>query len=439
MRLAPPSHLALALVLAGPAAAQQITAATLDGHSTFPAATFSAPPDDAPRETILSGRFLDPVARADEPFVAPQRTGLPTPFLGQPVQGISGFALERPAAGGVWAVIDNGFGSKRTSPDALLSFVRLVPDFATGATAVAERVWLRDPDRRVPFRIVQEGTEARYLTGGDFDTESIQVVGDEVWIGDEFGPFLLSATLDGRITGVYPTMLDGAALRSPDNPAVAPGTPAGPDTWQVPSSGGLEGLALAPDGMLWAVLEQPLRNADGTGEAALLMLRFDPAARDWTGDTARLALTAGATALGDINFVDNSRALVIERDNNQGDAARACPEGTPPAEARGCFPMPAAVKRITLVDVGQVGADGTVARLRQIDLMNIADPRGLGAGSADGRFLFPFQTIESVVPDGPEHILVANDNNLPFSSGRDPDRADNNEMIRLHVPELLAP
>ncbi len=439
MRSVPPLHVALALALAGSAAAQEVTTATLEGHSVLPAATFSAPPEDAPRETVLSGRFLDPLARVDEPFVAPQRTGLPTPFLGQPVQGISGFARERPAEGGVWAVIDNGFGNKRNSMDALLSFVRLVPDFQTGATRVAERVWLRDPDRRVPFRIVQEGTEARYLTGGDFDTESIQVVGDEVWIGDEFGPFLLSATLDGRITGVYPAALDGAPLRSPDNPAVGSGTPPGPDAWRVPSSGGFEGLALAPDGTLWAHVEQPLRNPDGSSEPSLLILQFDPAARAWTGDTRRLTLTEGATAIGDINFVDGTRALVIERDNNQGDAARACPEETSPAEARGCFPAPAQVKRVTLVDFGQAGPGGEVARVRQIDLLDVADPRGLGAGGAEGRFTFPFQTIESVVPDGPEHILVANDNNLPFSSGRDPDLADNNEMIRLHVPELLAP
>jgi hypothetical protein len=435
----PPPHLALTFALAGSAVAQETTTATLDGHSTLPAATFSAPPEDAPRETILSGRFLDPSARVDEPFVAPQRTGLPTPFLGQPVQGISGFARERPAEGGVWAIIDNGFGNKRNSTDALLSFVRLVPDFEAGVTRVAERVWLRDPDRRVPFRIVQEATEARYLTGGDLDTESIQVVGDEVWIGDEFGPFLVSATLDGRITGVYPTVLDGAPLRSPDNPAVAAGTLPGPDTWRVASSGGFEGMALAPDGTLWAHLEQPLRNADGTTEDSLLVLQFDPASREWTGDTRRLTLTEGATAIGDINFVDDTRALVIERDNDQGDAARACPEGTPPAEARGCFPAPARVKRITLVDFGQAGAEGQVARLRQVDLLDIADPRGLGAGSAEGRFTFPFVTIESVVPDGPEHILVANDNNLPFSSGRDPDRADDNEMVRLHVPGLLQP
>ena len=425
----------LAGPLAAPLAAQEMVPATLDGFSSFPAATFTSPPADAPAENALSGRYLDPLARVDEAGAAPQRTGLNTPFEGQPVQGISGFSVTRPEAGGLWAVIDNGFGSKRNSPDALLSFVRLVPALDGGTTEVAERVWLRDPNGVVPFRIVQEGTEARLLTGGDFDTESIQVVGDQVWIGDEFGPFLISATLDGVVTGVVPAMSGEAMIKSPDNPSVAPGTGPGPTTWRSGSSGGFEGLALAPDGMLWALLEQPLRNEDGTSEAFLRLLQLDPATGAWTGEERHFAYTEGATAIGDINFISDTRALIIERDNNQGLADRACAEGTLPADAKGCFPVPAAVKRVTLVEFGE-GQD--LERLRQIDLMDIADPEGLGAGTADGRFSFPFQTIESVVMDGPEHILLANDNNLPFSSGRDPDLPDNNEMIRLHVPELLA-
>jgi hypothetical protein len=42
---------------------------------------------------------------------------------------------------------------------------------------------LRDPDRKVPFMIVNENTKERYLTGADFDLESIQIVNKEWWIG----------------------------------------------------------------------------------------------------------------------------------------------------------------------------------------------------------------------------------------------------------------
>jgi hypothetical protein len=35
------------------------------------------------------------------------------------------------------------------------------------------------------------------------------------------------------------------------------------------------------------------------------------------------------------------------------------------------------------------------------------------------------------------HIVVGNDNNLPFSSSREPNQADDNELILLEVGELL--
>jgi hypothetical protein len=36
-----------------------------------------------------------------------------------------------------------------------------------------------------------------------------------------------------------------------------------------------------------------------------------------------------------------------------------------------------------------------------------------------------------------DHIIVGNDNNLPFSAGRHLSRADDNELILLRVPEFL--
>lgn len=167
-------------------------------------------------------------------------------------------------------------------------------------------------------------------------------------------------------------------------------------------------------------------------------MTFDPAVGDWTGDSFRFRLGEGATAIGDFNLIDETRALVIERDNGEGDAARGCAEGADPA---GCYPQPARTKRVVLVDTADVDAEGFVRRIGHIDLLDIADPDGRaldGMKPAEGPFSFPFFTIEDVARVDDTHILVANDNNLPFSGGREIGAAANNEFILLSVPELLA-
>ena len=423
-----------------PAAAQDIVPAELAGIAVLPAFSFSAPPADAPDEAWVSGRFTTGTVPVRAPMSV-SANGLMRPFFGQPLQGFSGYASQRAPDGSLYALIDNGFGSKVNSSDALLSFTRMTPDFGAGTIAVSERVWLHDPDQLAPFRIVHEATEARHLTGADFDPEAIQIVGDTVWIGEEFGPFLISATLDGRLTGVYPTMVEGKELRSPDHPALRIPAGAG-DDWRLPRSGGFEGLALSPDRRtLWAMLEKPLLDETGASEGGFVrVLAFDTGAREWTGENFRFALTPGAVAIGDFNFIDGTRALVIERDGGQGHPSAACA----PGETGDCFANPARVKRVTLIDTAGTGEEGFVRRVAQIDLLELRDTEGVARNREttgelrEGTFAFPFVTIESVIRDGEEHILVSNDNNLPFSAGRKPGVADDNEIIRLHVPELLS-
>ncbi|PZQ50382.1 MAG: hypothetical protein DI556_07450 [Rhodovulum sulfidophilum] len=429
--------------IAGAARSEEVLPARLAGYAVVPALTLVLPPEDAPRDALVSGKFTG-AARVDAPYSAPattspaqggRATGLSLPFIGQAFQGLSGLAHNRAPDGSFYLLTDNGFGAKANSGDALLMFHRVAPDWAAAAIDRRETVFLRDPDRVVPFRIANEATEARYLTGADFDPESIQVIGDTVWIGDEFGPYLIRATLDGRVTGVYPTLVEGAEVRSPDNPAVRVPAAAGVD-YRSQRSGGFEGMALNPaTGMLWALLEKPLLGADGEPEGAFLrVLEFDPAAAEWTGRGLRFPLGEGAVAIGDFNFIDETRALIIERDAGEGDAARACADpGQPAAD---CFANPARVKRIVLTDVAKADAEGALPRLAHVDLMAIADPDGKG-GPAGGTFTFPFETIENVARVDDTHILVINDNNLPFSTGRETDRAADNEFLLLSVPELL--
>ncbi len=447
------ASLLAATILAAPAEADQRFPARLAGHALLPAFSLHLPPADAPAEAIMSGRFAGPRnLRNDRPMSVMgttgarhgnRATGISFPFIGQPLQGFSGFSRSRAADGSFYAIIDNGFGNKRNSPDALLLFVRVMPDWPSGAVDVRERIFLRDPDRVIPFRIVNEGTRERYLTGGDFDPESIQVIGDTVWIGDEFGPYLIRATLDGRVTGLFETMLDGQVLRSPDHPGLVQPAASGRD-WRVPRSGGFEGLAATPDGTrLWAMLEKPILTAEGQPEGRFLrVLEFDTAAGRWTGRSVKYALEQGATAIGDFNMIDATRALVIERDDGEGDPSLACPAPNQPRPD--CFPNPARFKRVYVVDLAQTDANGFVRKLGHIDLMDIADPEGLARVETAanpplrGRFTMPFFTIEGVVAVDDAHILVNMDNSLPFSSGRRLDRAADNEFILIRAPELLA-
>lgn len=441
---------ALALVAAcGAASAETVFPAKLAGHALIPAASFVPAPADAPADAKVSGKFTG-AARVDAIGTVPgdtggmhgkRPTGLSVPFDGQPLQGLSGFAMQRAEDGSIYALTDNGFGTKANSPDALLFFHKIQPDFATGEVAVRETVFLSDPDRKVPFRIAYEGSESRYLTGADFDPESIQIVGGDVWIGEEFGPHLIQAGLDGKVKAVYPTMMDGKVLKSVDHPTISGLSKPGVD-WTVPRSGGYEGMALQPgSNLLWAMLEKPLIGEDAKPVGNhLQVLAFDTAKGEWTGQSFKFALAEGATAIGDFNFIDETRALVIERDNGEGDPSLKC-EGEAKPD---CFPAPAMLKRIVLIDTATVDDEGFVRRIGHVDLMDIADPEKknrletVAKRDLTGIMTFPFFTIENVMAVSDTQIIVAMDNNLPFSSGRKLDAAADNELILLDVPEMLA-
>ncbi|MEI4486530.1 esterase-like activity of phytase family protein [Frigidibacter sp. MR17.14] len=437
----------LAAETAAPNPAGQVFPARLAGHAVLPALSLIAPPEDAPRDAMISGKFAAGAGPVRQPMSVEgdvgkahgsRKTGLFLPFIGQPVQGFSGYAMDLAGDGATYTLTDNGFGTKANSPDAMLFFHKIRPDFDAATMGLEQTIFLRDPDRKVPFRIAYEGTDSRYLTGADFDPESIQLVNGEIWIGEEFGPYLIRASLDGRVLDVFPTMMDGREIRSPDNPRLVVPAAAGKD-WQSQRSGGYEGMGLQPGtGLLWAMFEKPLIADGGQPEGDFLRaLAFDPAKGEWTGAGFRFRLAEGATAIGDFNFIDETRAMIIERDNGEGVPALKCSAG--PADD--CFPAPALVKRIVLIDTADLDAEGFARRIGHVDLMNVTDTEGLArlksAGGQEGVFTFPFFTIEDVRRVNDTQIMVGNDNNLPFSAGRELTQAAANEIMLLDVPELL--
>jgi glycerophosphoryl diester phosphodiesterase len=71
-----------------------------------------------------------------------------------------------------------------------------------------------------------------------------------------------------------------------------------------------------------------------------------------------------------------------------------------------------------------------------VDLLNVQDPNDLNKDGSN-KFTFPFVTIEDVLVLDNNTLLVANDNNFPFSTGRSATAADNNESIILELAKPL--
>ena len=437
---------ALLCAASSAALAQQSYPATLTGHAVLPALTMIAAPKDAPHDLQVAGKFTTPRRVDAVGSVMGQSggrdTGVSLPFQGQPIQGHSG--IKRMADGSFWILTDNGAGSKANSPDFMLHLSHYTVDFKSGQFNRHKTIFLHDPDKKIPFRITHEGTSSRYLTGADFDPESFQFAGGALWIGDEFGPFLIKADLNGKVLGVFETQVDGKTVRSPDAPGVLmPGAPdAKPTAFVVKRSKGYEGMAASKDGSkLYALLEGALWNDDTKayenvgGKQYLRVLEFDVKTEQWTGRHWKYVLEANHHAIGDFNMIDASMGLIIERDNGEGTADKACPEGQKRTD---CFHDLAKFKRVYKVEMSDANVGGEIRKVGYVDLMNIQDPQRLAKKPLNnGVLTFPFFTIENVDIVDSTHIVVGNDNNLPFSSSRDPNKADDNELVLLEVGELL--
>ena len=270
-----------------------------------------------------------------------------------------------------------------------------------------------DPKGYVPFALERAD---RQLTGGDFDVESFRIdARGDLWFGDEFGPWLLRADRRGRLLEP-PIALPGVS--SPQSPPVAPFNPSP----TLGRSSGFEGMAISADGRtLYPMLEGALTADPDPRRRVISEFSIDTGA--YTGTTWSYRVEAPGHAIGDFTHLGGSRFLVIERDNLQGAAA--------------------AFKKVYLVDLRETGPDGALVKRELIDLLAIDDPgdvAGEGApgdiGLAGTSFSFPFQTIESVLPLGGGRLLILNDNNFPFSAGRNPAAPDANEAIVVRVPEL---
>jgi len=411
--------LAAAATLTGTASAN-----TLTGWAMMPAATFS----DGP----TSGQFA--FTNANSPANNPPYVNL------QPVQGFSG-VLNGPG-GSFHMLVDNGFGSKGNSPDALLRMYAVqvnwsaktvsAADWTTGATlggfTSASRITLSDPKgvlTGLGINPVYSGlqypgsavavdssiTAGKLLTGGDLDLESVRRDRNgSLWFGEEFGPFLVKTDATGVVQSVFrtPNVLGlgtNAFVQAPQNPI-----PTGANN--LPGSGGFEGMALNASGTkLHTLLERPL--STDPDQMRLLVQEFDLATETFNGNWFGYKLDPMGSAIGDMTAIDDNRFLVIER--NGGTATSALQP----------------FKKIYLIDSSQLDADGFALKTELVDLMNIADPNDLNDDGST-MFTFPYVTIESVLMLDSTTLLVVNDNNFPGGGGRAL-TSDNTEFLRISL------
>jgi hypothetical protein len=355
-------------------------------------------------------------------------------------------------AGTWWALADNGYAWRWNSADFQLVLHRLDLRFGDPAgPRVLETVVLRDPDRRIPWTIACDpdhgarlpdfsfnvlpsrppacGAEpaARVLTGFDLDPESLVRAPDGTfWVGEEYGPFLVHVAADGRVLEP-PVPVPG--VRSPQNPFLKIADRARAERPSLAASRGFEGVAISSDGSkLYALLEGAVAEDDPQD---LRIYVYDLARRAVSGRFLKVrlempsqkvnlaALTdasgarvypdavappSGPVSIGELKAVNDRQMLVIERDNLGDDVAAP------------------RFKKVFLLDLGEAGKlDGYVGKTLLVDLLAIPDPFGIG-GDSDF-FRLPFYTIESVYVVDARTLLLASDNNFPFSNGRSRSRS----------------
>ncbi|GAB3044585.1 esterase-like activity of phytase family protein [Acinetobacter apis] len=378
---------------------------TLVSFAKLPANTFAAGP--------ISGTKIE------------EKNNIRPPFKSQPVQGFS--AALKNKDGSYLLMPDNGYGTQDNSADFLLRIYRVKPEFRTKTQAhseikVLDFIQLRDPNRLIPFGITQGQTEARLLTGADFDPESIQRVADgSFWIGDEFGPYLLHFSAEGILLDPPFSLPDpthnNSPLRSPQNQLNR--TAQNPVTPQVQRSGGFEGMALSPNQRyLYPILEKPLTTST---KNQLMIFQFDLVKKQYTPNYYFFELDKNATNIGDFQMFSHKDGIIIERDANQGEKS--------------------AYKKLIQVKLKQKGQP--VERKTLVDLLHIDNPHLLYSNHTAGDigttrdFKMPFETIESLIIESPKKLTLLNDNNYPFSTGRNPSEVDANEMIQIQLPRPL--
>lgn len=363
------------------------------------------------RATLSADFLAEGPASGAQASAANGRQG---PWDGQVIPGFS--AMVDNGDGTFWAQPDNGFGSQGNSADFLLRSYLVKPDWDTGRKGsgsgdieVLDHISYNDENHVLDFDIVHGDTEQRLLTGADFDVESVVRADDgTLWVGEEFGPFLLHFDADGTLLE-KPYELPGG-LRSPQNPYLADG-----EEPTVRASRGFEAMAGVKGGRyLYPVLEGAL--VDDADQRRRVVHEFDTRRGAYTGRTWDYQADQEANVLGDAFAVGKDSFWILERDDFEGPAS--------------------VTKRVYEIDLSERDRDGYVRKELVLDALRVENPRGIDAGEGYGlgdTYALPVQSFETVLRLRDGRILIGNDNNYPGNAARNPGTPDDTEMVVIDL------
>lgn len=311
------------------------------------------------------------------------------PISGQPVAGISGIVPD--GSKGFLVLPDDQWDTPSRSADVQARVYGV--GVAGGKVSVRRTIVLRGPD-------------GHPLTGAQVDPEALARTRDgTLWVGEERGPSVLRFTPDGRQIG-EPVRLPG--LTTPWSAGVSAGNPLMPRRVgdETPAtllpSRGIQGLAVTHDARhVLALVAGPL--AGEPDRRTRVIVELDARTAHPTGRRWRFRVAAPGHVASDLAAAGRGTVLVIDRDTRSGRDARH--------------------KVVLRVDLRRRGFDGHQRTRPYLDLLSLRDARGR-------TWRMPFGEIDALTTI-PGAVVVANDNDLPFGSARQPGRPDDTEITAI--------
>lgn len=404
--------------------------ARLAGHALLPFETPFSVPSDAGPDLTSSGKYAPTAHRA---------SGVTLPFKGQIVQGVAGIVpLKRDE---FLVLSDNGFDTRAASRDVLLAIHRMRPNWDSGQIDRRESILLRDPARVLPFPITNATSKSRYLTGADLSPQSLQVVDNELWVGDSYGPYIVRFDMKGKAIGLLETTLRSHTYRSAEHHAFTAEGGKPENSAEVRPGGGIQAMALSIDGSrLYPVLSRPLidpatREAErAQGSPVVRILEVDTHSKQYTGRYLRYALEDVDHIVSDFQMLTATTGLLIERDDTSEGGEPSCPG----SERTDCYTQPARYKRLVKIDLSRLGPDRMVRKVAAVDLTQIENPNGMAKLGPNGpSFGLPHRSPSALAVVNPTHVVIVNDHNAPLASSREIDKPDATEFTRLDLSDLV--